>query len=293
MINLLDYVQDYNDNFWIVNLIDEHYKGYMVYEVSDDGVKYNNITKKKYIKHSQKGFEIIPAFKKIYSASEFYKNHKDKLTGVWKCYVDVLNEIGIQDNDIGIFGSYLIGFDITKDVDFVIYGKKNLNLYYKYNDYIKKRINASYITQKHIKYQYEKHKQNYSEKCDLLEIISRNWSGVQICDGVLSTPRFVDRENQISPTSGEKEVVRVKVISGFSSAMLPRVADVLYNGQKYKLITNVWKYQSFAKDGDVIECLGVVNEEKKTIYLSDNECYIKYLNECLNTHFILPLICYN
>ena len=287
MINLLDYVQDLNDNFWIVNLIDDYYKGYMVYEVSDEGTKYNNITKKKYIKHNQKGFEIIPAFKKIYSAHDFYKSHKNKLSGVWKSYVDALNEIGISDDSIGIFGSYLIGFDITKDVDFVIYGRDNLNLYYNYNDYIKNRINATYITKEHMKHQYEKHKNNYSSKCDLFEIISRNWSGVQICEGVLSTPRFVDLDNQVSPKDGEKQIVQVEVISGLESAMLPRFAEVLYEGEKYKLISNVWKYQSFAKSGDILECLGVVDKISKTIYLSDNECYIKYLNECLNTHFIL------
>ena len=50
MIELLDYILDYDDNFWIINNITENtYKGYMIYKVSEKG-KYNHITKKNYIK---------------------------------------------------------------------------------------------------------------------------------------------------------------------------------------------------------------------------------------------------
>lgn len=291
MINILDYVLDYNDNFWIVNLIDDYYKGYMIYEVSENGDRYNNITHKKYVKHIQDGYQIIPAFKKIFKPQEFYKKHKKDLTGVWKNYVEVLNRIGIEDKCIGIFGSYLIGFDITKDVDFVIYGKENLNLYYKYNDFIKNEINATYITRDHMLHQYNKHKDKFHKSTDLFEIISRNWSGVQICEGILSTPRFVDLDYQISPSkNGIPKKVIIEVVEGLGSVMLPRVAKVLYNGGYYKLITNVWKYQSFARDGDIIECLAIVDEKNKTLYIADYNCYIKYLRKSSNDFFLFRKI---
>lgn len=167
MIELLDYVLDYDDNFWIVNALNDYAWGYMVYSVDSESTRYNEITKKYYKKNLDHGLQIIPQYKRIFKPKEFYQSHKESLSGVWKKYITVLNEIGIKDSDIGIFGSYLIGFDIIKDVDFVIYGEDNLKKYYENNEYIKNSINATYITKEHIHHQYEKHKNNYSSNTDL------------------------------------------------------------------------------------------------------------------------------
>lgn len=50
MIELLDYVLDYDDNFWIIGCIDNEIKGYIVYGVDSNGNRYNNITKKIIVK---------------------------------------------------------------------------------------------------------------------------------------------------------------------------------------------------------------------------------------------------
>lgn len=279
MIELLDYVLDYDDNFWIVNAINDLAWGYIVYSVDKEGERFNNITKKYYKKNLDHGLKIIPNYKMLFKPREFYLTHKKDLSGVWLNYVKVLNDIGINDSNIGIFGSYLIGFDITKDVDFVIYGEDNLQKYYQNNDYIKDCINASYITKEHMLHQYNKHKDNYSPKTDLLEIISRNWSGVQIKEGVLSTPRFITDITKIPNYNDDLKVVNVEVIDGLTSACFPRYAKVLYNGEYYTMITPVWKYQSFAHRNDRIECLAHVDEQSKSIFIPNNQCYIKYLNK--------------
>lgn len=280
MIELLDYVLDYDDNFWIVNNITEGVaKGYIVYRVSDKG-KLNHITGKRYIKdNDNKGILEVPKeYKRLFNPREFYKNNKSNLEGVWLDYVTVLNEIGIEDKDIGIFGSYLIGFDITKDVDFAIYGKDNLYRYYENIDYIKNKLNVSSISEEHAEYQYNKHKVKFSEKCDLKEIISRNWSGIELDNGVLSTPRFIDLENMSIPKKcGVDKEIEVKVIEGISTAMLPRVAIVKYNDEEYKVLSTLWKFQSFAHVGDVCRIYGNVDEERKVIILDDNKYYINYL----------------
>ena len=130
MLELLDYVLDYNDNFWIVGYIDNEFKGYIVYQVDDRSDRYNNITRKYYKKCACHKFEKIPAYKKVFKPNKFYLENKRNLTGVWKKYVEALNKIGIEDKDIGIFGSYLVGFDVIKDIDFAIYGEENLIKYY-------------------------------------------------------------------------------------------------------------------------------------------------------------------
>ena len=103
--------------------------------------------------------------------------------------MDILNKISIY--DIGIFGSYLIGFDIVNDVDFIIYGRDNLYKYYNNIDLIKKYCNCTDISDEHIEYQYNKFKNLYNHNCDIKTIISRNWSGIQVDKGILSTPRFI------------------------------------------------------------------------------------------------------
>lgn len=282
MIELLDYILDNDNNFWIVNNItSSNYMGYIVYRVSDEG-KYNKITGKKYIKDTDiSGIINIPSsYKKVFKPHMFYINDKNNLTGIWKQYVDVLNEIGIPDEDIGIFGSYLIGFDISKDVDFVIYGKENLYKYYNNIGYIRKKLNVSSISTSHVEYQYNKHKAKFNNKCDLKEIISRNWSGIELNNGVLSTPRFIDKSNYVIPIKkGNDMTIRVKIINGFLSSMLPRAAKVEYNGRIYTIISSIWKYQSFAHKNDILEIYANVNDKENLIIIDKEQYYIRYLNK--------------
>lgn len=283
MIELLDYILDYEDNFWIVNCIDNEIKGYIVYKVDINGNRYNNITRKNYIKSKCSGLIKIPAYKKVFKPNKFYLDNKLKIEGVWKKYIEVLNDIGINDNDIGIFGSYMIGFDIIKDIDFVIYGYDNMKRYYDNLNKIMEYTNSTSINKKHIEYQYNKHRVDYSSQTDLLEIVSRNWSGIQVDENVLSTPRFIDRNNQHIPIDDSSRcVIRCEVIEGFKSSMLPRSSKVLYDGKLYTILSCLWKYQSFLRRGDIIECLGCVNNDLKTITLYDNECYIKFIKKGKN-----------
>lgn len=284
MIELLDYILDNDDNFWIINNLTNNIPhGYMVYKVSNEG-RYNNITKKKYTRQKEIEITKIPSsYKKIFKPQEFYLNNKKDLNGVWKEYANVLNEIGINDKDIGIFGSYLIGFDINKDVDFIIYGKDNLHKYYQNINYIKDKLKVTSISKEHIEYQYNKHKDKFNKKCSLLEIISRNWSGIELDNGVLSTPRFIDKDNMNIPNKkGIDKIIKVKVIEGLYSVMHPREALVEYNNETYKILSTIWKFQSFAHKGDILEVYGNVDKENKLIILDDKKYYISYIHKSNN-----------
>ena len=76
MIELLDYVLDYEDNFWIVEQIDNEIKGFKVYEVDKNGNRYNNITKKNYSKAKFQKLEIIPVYKRVFKPNDFYLEKK-------------------------------------------------------------------------------------------------------------------------------------------------------------------------------------------------------------------------
>ena len=160
MIELLDYVLDYKDNFWIIqNITSEGPYGFMIYKKDKKGNRYNNFTKKNYKKQNDNSIIIIPKYKKVYKPRECFKSRLNEIPPIWKKYVQALENVGIF--DIGIFGSFLIGFDPIKDIDFVIYGLENFKKYHDNIEYIKKYINATSITDEHINMQYNKHNNNY------------------------------------------------------------------------------------------------------------------------------------
>ena len=127
-LELLDYILDYDDNFWIVSCIDNKIKGYIVYKVDDKGNRYNNITQKYYKKMACEDIEELPNYKKIFKPNKHYLEIKESITGVWKKYIDVLNEIGIEDKDIGTIG--IIGpkrMNYSKIISVMKFISKKLN----------------------------------------------------------------------------------------------------------------------------------------------------------------------
>lgn len=279
MMELLDYIIDEEENFWIVNaLYDNVAYGYMVYKVDEQGDRYNNITKKNYLKCMSKDIVKIPKALRVFKPNQFYLEHKRKLQGIWKEYVEVLNDIGIEDKDIGIFGSYLIGFDIIKDVDFVIYGEDNLKKYLLGKKLINSKLKVTDISCEHIDYQCNKFKNFFSKETDIRKIISRNITGIQIKKGVLSTPRFVNRGNNNIPLDdGRREILNLKVIESINTSMIPRRAKVLYNNEEYELISSLWKYDSFLRDNDNIVVRGSLFKNSKEIVLYNYEDYVKFV----------------
>ena len=281
-INILDYVLDNENNFWTVNKIcGSKIYGYSFYKTDKNGDRFNCLTGETYIKNydATKILKELPkSYKYVFKPNLFYLAHKEDLSGVWKQFANTLNEIGIEDKNIGVFGSYLIGFDIIKDVDFVVYGNKSLKLCYKNIDKIKSMLNATSISEKHIDYQYNKHKINYNPNCDLKKIISRNWSGIQIREGVLSTIRFVDLKNQETPKiDSPKNKIMGYIINSLKSACVPRQVTLCVNNEKYKVYTSLWKLQSFARNGDRFEIYGKVDFSQKIIVVEDYEDYIKFI----------------
>lgn len=280
MLRPLDYILDYEGNFWIISFYQNYtIYGKKVYVPDKNGERYHPVLKQRY-KKEVSGYLPIPAkFIEAFYPIECFKNKKDSLSGVWKRYVEGLNQIGIPDQNIGIFGSILIGFDLKKDVDFVIYGQENLHLYAQNANFIKAYTNTNFISKEHIDYQLNKYGSRYNKNTDLKTILERNWSGIQLQSGVLSTPRFILEDHyEIPCRDGEDKMITCKVLSGLSSAYMPRFVNVLYQDEEYKLITPFWMFQSFAKDNDKLLIAGNVNEKNKTILLSNKNDYLKFVN---------------
>lgn len=281
-LNLLDYCLDNEDNFWIVNKISNNLSyGYIVYKVDKNGTRFNPLTQKKYSKCLPEKLYPMPAkenIKCVFKPNEFYKFNKNNLPGIWKKFALALNNIGIKDNNIGVFGSYLVGFDVIKDVDFVVYGSRALKNCYKNIENINAQLGATNISEKYVQYQYEKFKSFYNPKTSLKKIISYNWAGVQV-DKILSTIRFILPKKQTIPQidAGKRKIVGV-VLDGVFSACFPRMAKIKVNDEIYDVITPLWKLQSFAVDGEKLEIFASVDDNKKIILIKDKDDYLKILD---------------
>ncbi len=271
-MNDCDYILDEKDQFHIVRGYWNNEKeilGNKVFSPLIDGERFNKITKKKYGKVIDDN--ILP--KKVYNMKEIFyprerlKNSYLELKGtLWGDFLDAIVNVGIPIEDMGIIGSYLIGFDISKDVDFVVYGRDNCELLRKNISQVKKFLNATSITKEHIDYQIKKHGSKFSEFNTFDKLLCNKWSSIQMKEGLLSTIRFVYKPDEIpdDPFSNkiiEKDVeISGEIINGFGSNFSPRMFKIKVKYSFYDVATYFWIYQSCALKGMNISVKGDLRE---------------------------------
>ena len=160
---------------------------------------------------------------------------------------------------------YLIGFNIEKDVDFVIYGKENCKKIKNNIKFIREYLGATEITNDHIKYQINKYKGRFSEFNNFDKMLCNKWSSIQIKDGILSTIRFAYKENEVYENYFDRKIISIvkikgKVIDDFGTNFCPRTFTVNANGKNYIIATYFWIYQSCVKNDMEIEIIGNLRE---------------------------------
>lgn len=274
----LEYIKDMDNNFWISNYQYNHdIYGYPVYMVDKHGDRLHPETGLRYKKCMEQYTKLPEPYQCIYHPKDCYMTQKDNLPDIWKRFIEGLHIIGINDSNIGIFGSTLCGFPIIKDVDFIIYGKENLEKYYENQLFIKAYMNADYISQEHVEYQYHKYRHLYSPQMDLKQILSNNWSGIQLSNGVLSTPRFIIDENfDIPKISSHNETIVGTVYNSLTSACTPRIFSLATEKGNYTVITPLWMLQSCVRDNDKIKLFGEIDHSEKIILIITKEHYLQY-----------------
>jgi len=134
-------------------------------------------------------------------------------------YLETVIKVPID--DIGIFGSYLVGLNKNtegrhiKDVDFVIYGMDNLLAVKKGMEKLLAHFNFNHISAEHIKYHAEKFGKQFMPGTSSFEkTLANKWSSIQIAPGMLNTLRFVYKENEIPPNPIKSDVKKICTITG-------------------------------------------------------------------------------
>jgi predicted nucleotidyltransferase len=209
----------------------------------------------------------------VYKPKETFQQSYKILPEPWKTFAQKLADlVGVK--NVGIFGSYLIGFDIIKDVDFIVYGLENLFKIKNNISEISNSVNGTQITDEHIQYQIKKHAKNFSKFSNFDKLLMRKWSSVQIAPGILSTIRFAYKQKEIpkNPFSSlvEKQItITGKVVSDIGSNFCPRMFEIESNGKIFTVATYLWIYQSCVRTGDIVSVKGNLHEDGKTITLTE------------------------
>jgi predicted nucleotidyltransferase len=279
----LDYVLDSRDRFWIIHgLRDKLLYGNLVFVPDARGNRYNRITKKHYKKVILANMQarIIRGIKikKIFKPRDFFIKNYSKLPGKWKNIPKALMAAGIKKQNIGIFGSYLLGFDVIKDIDFVVYGIDNFKKVKKNILKIRRLVRSRRISREHIEYQYRKYKNFYSLKNSFREILSYNWAGLQIERGVLSTIRFVKEELADELRCGRTRIFRGKVLEKEGTNFMPRIGFVKTKKSIVRVLTYNWMFNNFLKKGDKVLIRGGYCKKNNTLYISNKKHWIKILD---------------
>lgn len=273
MLKDCDYILTKEGGFYIV-------KGYWndkkviaakVFAEDKNGGRYNTELKRNYkkISFSDCSQEILSlsTVRREYKPQIALKEKKESLKGtVWHEVLYELVRAGIGESDIGIMGSYLLGFEIKKDVDFIVYGIENCKLLKEKMPSVIKRLGATEISNEHIAYQAKKYSSLHNQESNSFGLTLQNkWSSIQIKPGLLSTIRFGYKDNEIprnifdNNTKEEIEVTGI-VKEDLYTNFCPRYFTINSNGEEYTIGTYFWPYQACVKKGQKVKVTGMLRD---------------------------------
>ncbi len=194
-------------------------------------------------------------------------NKKDYLgNSIWDRMVQQFLTLGINENDIGLFGSKRLGLPNCKDYDFILYGRNNMELLKNNIDFFKTSTGLFNHSIAHAKYQAETHGKYFkSSKQDLLLALLNKWSTCSFNPTQTTTIRFVD----INDKSGDllksilynKKLENIITVSGIvknaeNTSFMPRRFTLVSDEKEYEIIIPLWLYHQCVKNNDYVEVTG-------------------------------------
>lgn len=279
-----DYIIDRKNRIFIVRgyYNDEYILAYLVYQPSESGrYNQNGIRYEKVIYSNQLPYKVrFEDVVKVFKPREKYSESKDSLPRGYEKFPSAFEKIGIPQNDIGIFGSYLVGFKEVKDVDFILYGMKNMEKLKNGLECFCSEANVLPIDSAYVERCIRK-LSVYSPYPTYIgsphTLFSNRWSTFKV-NGEFSTIRFGYKENEIPPNPYSSPVEREVVIRG-------QVTDDAHCGfsprrfkiGEYEIATYFWLLQFCVKKGQRVEVRGNLHADGKTITIDDFSHYLKVL----------------
>lgn len=199
---------------------------------------------------------------------------------IWERIARELVSLGIDEANIGIFGSERLGFKAPKDVDFVIYGYENMVRVKDNIDLFKKRIGLYNHTFHHAQYQANTHGSFLSEeRNNLLMCLIRKWSSCSLSENLTMTLRFVD-DSRIDEDElkyffmhrGNHETTTFRgVVSGEDgTSFMPRRFFLTRYSTTVEIVSPLWIFHQCVRDNDFVEVTGELINSKIWVWRAEH-----------------------
>lgn len=284
-----DYIRDSANRLWIVagEVSSTHGNSkvfaHLVYEPSDCGDRILNGVRYKKVINQKENFipRIVSDIVARYEPQKCFSDSYERLPTRWRSVADAIVGCGVPRASIGIFGSYLLGFETKKDIDFVVYGKRNRDLVFSQIKSLKSNSLAADISCEHVAYQASTKGIAFSSENSWQQMLANKWSSLQFADGILSTIRFVYEYGEEPRDLWRNAPIHEETIEGivrdaWMSDFNPRQFTLRTHRGDFSVGTYFWIYQSCVRDGDFVRVRGL-RRENNCLTLDDFGHSIHYL----------------
>ena len=189
---------------------------------------------------------------------------------IWDRMVQQFLTMGIEEKDIGLFGSKRLDFPNCKDYDFIIYERKNMELLKNNIESFKTSTGLFNHTIAHAMYQAETHGKYFkSSKQDLLLALLNKWSTCSFNSTQTTTIRFVDPTDNsgdlLKSILYNKNLDNEITLSGIvknaeDTSFMPRRFTLISDEKRYEVIIPLWLYHQCVKNNDYIDVTGCLQD---------------------------------
>lgn len=191
---------------------------------------------------------------------------------IWDRIARELVGIGIDEKNIGVFGSRRLNFKSAKDVDFVIYGFENMLRVKKNIAQLKNRVGLYNHTFAHAQYQAAAHGNFLSkERNNLLMCLIRKWSSCSVNENLTATLRFVDDSQMtgeelknffLNREGRETVTFRGSVSGADNTSFMPRRFFLTSSATTREIVSPLWIFHQCVRDNDFVEVTGALIDDK-------------------------------
>lgn len=247
-------------------------------DIDEFGDVWLPVVKPNYIKETSLGKMILVPDEDIIQVFDPFnlpENIRSKIAQTeFQKVLDVIEDAGIPKEDIGVYGSYLTGFQNQKsDIDIVIRGVENMKLAKENMNKIRKKLGAKeFLDDKKFIATIEKYRSAYSpEKNDFAPRLFRRWSTICLNNFIIKLMFVYKREEvpkNLLPTELTKDVcVEGIVTNDEGTCFMPRHFTIKNEEQEYEVITYFYHFYFAVKQGDKVKIYGALSNDKKTLFL--------------------------
>jgi predicted nucleotidyltransferase len=255
-------------------------------EIDEFGDGYLKAMKPEYVRNDDEGNYILVPKKDILKVFEPYKalpKQKIKIKRKFYGLLRILRKI-VPKKDIGLIGSYLIGFaNKSSDIDIIVRGKENMKKIKKNMPLILDNLNSkNFLNEKKkiksiIKYENKYNKENN----DFSEMIDRRWPTISN-NNYLTKIRFSYDKKECPEIRFNKfkEEIKIEgiVIDDIGTNFMPRSFIIKSKNKKFIIYTYFWDFTYCVKKGDFITVKGSLFDRNKILICKQKEHGIKFRN---------------